>query len=77
MATWIAAVRHPHKQDDIDGIYRGDASMLSEEGERQADILIERVRQLDIDIVQSSDTPRTALVAVRIGNALNVKVETN
>lgn len=51
--------------------------MLSEEGERQAEVLIERVRALDIDIVQSSDTPRTALVAARIGNALNVKVETN
>lgn len=77
MATWIAAVRHPQKQDDVDRIHRGDQSQITEEGERQAAILIDRVRSFDIDIVLSSDTPRTALLGTRIGAAIGCKVETN
>ncbi|MEK7100104.1 MAG: histidine phosphatase family protein [Patescibacteria group bacterium] len=76
MAAWIAAVRHPEKQDDIDHIHRGDQALITEEGERQAQVLIEHARLLDIDIVLSSDTPRTALLAARIGEAIGRKVET-
>jgi broad specificity phosphatase PhoE len=77
MATWIAAVRHPQKEDDIDGIYRGDAARVTEEGERQISILIERAQYMDLDAVVSSDTPRTALLAERIGHAINRPVITD
>jgi broad specificity phosphatase PhoE len=77
MATWIAAVRHPQKQDDIDGIHRGDAALITEQGEREADVLVQRALLMDLDAVLCSDCPRTFALATRIGNAIGCKVETN
>lgn len=77
MATWIAAVRHPQKQDDIDGIHRGDAALITEQGERDADVLVERARLMDLDAVVSSDCPRTGALATKIGSAIGCRVETN
>jgi broad specificity phosphatase PhoE len=70
MAEEYAAVRHPEKQDDIDHIHRGDASYITPEGERQAEIILQRARLMDIDAIVSSDTPRTALLATKIGAAI-------
>lgn len=77
MATLIAAVRHPQKEDDIDGIHRGDAALITPQGEREAAVLVERARLMDLDAVISSDCPRTFALATRIGNAIGCKVETN
>ena len=77
MATLIAAVRHPQKEDDIDGIHRGDAALITPQGEREAAVLVERARLMDLDGVISSDCPRTFSLATRIANAIGCKVETN
>jgi broad specificity phosphatase PhoE len=77
MAEWIAALRHPEKEDDVDGIHRGDQSHITEHGEEQAKIIIERAQHFDLDAIVSSDTPRTALLAARIGEAIQRPVETN
>lgn len=77
MATWIAAVRHPQKQDDIDGIHRGDAALITPQGEQEAAVLVERARLMDLDAVITSDCPRTFALGTRIGNAIGCKIETN
>ncbi len=77
MATWIAAVRHPQKEDDLDGIHRGDHSLITEEGQEQARILTARAKHMDIDAIVSSDSPRTALLATRIGEAISRSVHLN
>jgi len=77
MATWIAAVRHPQKEDDLDGIHRGDTSLITEEGQKQARTLVTRALHMDIDAIISSDSPRTALLATQVGKAIGRPVEVN
>lgn len=77
MAKWIAVVRHPQKEDDLDGIHRGDAARITEQGSKDADTLVKRASLMDVDLVISSDCPRTFELATRIGNVINRPVETN
>jgi broad specificity phosphatase PhoE len=71
MANVLILLRHPQKEDDIDGVYRGRHAKITEQGLRESQLIIEELVNYQIDAVMSSTIERAGLLGARIAKRLN------
>ena len=83
MGKHVYFVRHGESDSNADGILRGKASQLTENGRTQAAFVAERIAKIGVDALVSSDFPRAldtaGAIAERTGLAItesNLFVET-
>ena len=68
-------VRHGESQGNKKQIHQGENIPLSKEGEGQAELIAERLREKKIDIIYSSPYLRAKQTAKIIAGKLNLKIE--
>lgn len=56
-------IRHPHTNDEVDGIYRGEEASITEEGRQQAQNVAARIGDIHVDRVITSTIPRAVELA--------------
>lgn len=70
MRQILLLLRHPEKEDDLDGIYRGHEAKITERGLRQVEAVTSMLVDLQIDAILSSALMRTGLMAAHIADRL-------
>lgn len=63
MANRIDLVRHPDKEGDREGVYRGADAKITEQGWREAEVVIERLVSFPHERIVSSEIPRAKALA--------------
>ncbi len=71
----VYLVRHGETDSNVDGIFRGRDSALTERGKKQAQIVAERIKHLAIEALVSSTYPRALDTASAIAEATGLMVE--
>lgn len=74
MANRLILIRHPDKAGDKEGIYLGNAAMVTEEGNSQIPLVIARLKLMGPDAVISSMFPRSVKLAERVAEELGLPV---
>ena len=59
----IFLIRHPHTNEEDDGIYRGDHAEITEKGWDQARVVADRMAQIGITHIVTSTLPRSRKLA--------------
>ena len=77
MATHLYFVRHGESNSNADGVSRGPASILTERGEREAELVAERIARIGVDAIVASPYIRTRATAKPISEKLGLPVEEN
>lgn len=68
-------VRHAESESNVDGIQRGDASLLSPQGVAQAKEVAKRIHAIGIDTLIASHYPRAHATAEAISSLMNIPIE--
>jgi broad specificity phosphatase PhoE len=79
MANTLIAIRHPEKEGDIQGVYRGNADTITPNGQMQITEVIDRIRYWDErpELVISSAIPRAITLAGFVASELGLNFEIN
>jgi len=75
MEKHIYLVRHGQSNSNADGIMRGDASVLSEQGREEARVVADRIKKIGVDALVSSTLVRALETAEEISASTGLPVE--
>lgn len=75
MKTHIYLVRHAESLSNVDPLVQGDNDTLSPLGLEQAEKAASVFKNMKIDKIYTSNTPRAQMTAEKIGNVVGVKFE--
>lgn len=77
MTKHVYLVRHGQTDSNVDGMFRGRQSMLTELGVQQARTVAKRVAGIGIDAIVSSPYPRTLDTAAEIAKLTGLTIDSN
>lgn len=75
MEKHVYIVRHGESESNVSKIYSGRSAQLTEKGRTQAQLVAERVRNLNVDALLCSTYPRAIDTAAYISDKIGLKAE--